>query len=121
MGWTYWLLCQTKPEWLAQGFTKDPAVIEVASHFLRIISFNFIASGLIFTCSGIFQGLGHTWPALAATASRIVTFIIPVIWISTLPGLKIDHVWYVSVASVWLQAMLSLYLLHRTMRTRLAS
>jgi hypothetical protein len=43
-----------------------------------------------------------------------------VIWISTLPGLKIDHVWYVSVASVWLQAMLSLYLLHRTMKTRLA-
>jgi len=113
------LLAQWRPEWLVQGFTKDAEVIEVASHFLRLISFNFVASALIFTCSGIFQGLGHTWPALAATASRIVTFIIPVIWISTLPGLKIDHVWYVSVASVWLQAMLSLLLLHRTMRQRL--
>ena len=113
------LFAQWRPEWLVQVFTKDPEVIEVASHFLRLISFNFVASALIFTCSGIFQGLGHTWPALAATASRIVTFMVPVIWISTLPGLKIDHVWYVSVASVWLQAMLSLYLLHRTMRQRL--
>ena len=114
------LFAQWRPEWLVQVFTKDPEVIDVASHFLRLISFNFVASALIFTCSGIFQGLGHTWPALAATASRIVTFMVPVIWISTLPGLKIDHVWYVSVASVWLQAMLSLYLLHRTMRARLA-
>jgi MATE family, multidrug efflux pump len=115
------LFAQWRPEWLVQVFTKDPEVIDVASHFLRLISFNFVASALIFTCSGIFQGLGHTWPALAATSSRIVTFIVPVIWISTLPGLKIDHVWYVSVASVWLQAMLSLYLLHRTMRARLGS
>ena len=113
------LFAQWRPEWLVQVFTKDPEVIDVASHFLRLISFNFVASALIFTCSGIFQGLGHTWPALVATSSRIVTFIVPVIWISTLPGLKIDHVWYVSVASVWLQAMLSLLLLHRTMRQRL--
>jgi MATE family, multidrug efflux pump len=113
------LFAQWRPEWLVQVFTKDREVIDVASHFLRLISFNFVASALIFTCSGIFQGLGHTWPALVATSSRIVTFIVPVIWISTLPGLKIDHVWYVSVASVWLQAMLSLLLLHRTMRQRL--
>ena len=114
------LLCQTKPEWLAQGFTKDPAVIEVASHFLRIISFNFIASGLIFTCSGIFQGLGHTWPALGSTSSRILTFMIPAIWLSTTPWHRIHHVWYLSVASVWLQAATSLILLRRTMRIRLA-
>jgi MATE family, multidrug efflux pump len=114
------LLCQTKPEWLAQGFTKDPEVIEVASHFLRIISFNFIASGLIFTCSGIFQGLGHTWPALGSTSSRILTFMLPAIWLSTTPWHRIHHVWYLSVASVWLQAVTSLILLRRTMRIRLA-
>ena len=114
------LLCQWRPEWLVQGFTRDAAVIEVATHFLRLISFNFVASALIFTCSGIFQGLGHTWPALGSTASRVFTFMLPAIWISTLPGHKIDHVWYLSVVSVWLQAGLSLYLLQRTMRARLA-
>jgi Na+-driven multidrug efflux pump len=113
------LLCQWRPEWLVHGFTQDPEVVDVATHFLRLISFNFAASALIFTCSGIFQGLGHTWPALVSTSSRVLTFIVPAIWVSSLPGHKIDHVWYVSVASVWLQAMLSLFLLHRTMRQRL--
>jgi len=113
------LLCQWRPEWLVRGFTDEPEVVEVASHFLRLISFNFAASALIFTCSGIFQGLGHTWPALGSTASRIVTFALPAIWLSTRPGFKIDHVWYLSVASVWAQAALSVYLLSRTMKTRL--
>ena len=113
------LLAQTKPEWLVHAFTRDPEVVEVASHFLRVISWNFAASAIIFTCSGIFQGLGHTWPALIATASRVVTFAIPVIFISTLPGHRIDHVWYVSVASTWLQALTSFLLLRRTMRVRL--
>jgi Na+-driven multidrug efflux pump len=117
---TMTLVAQTRPEWLAQVFTKDPAVVEVASHFLRIISWNFAASALIFTCLGIFQGLGHTWPALAATASRLLTFVIPVIFLSRMPGHRIEHVWYLSVASSWLQAFTSLYLLRRTMRVRLA-
>ncbi len=97
----------------------EPDVVEVGSHFLRIASFNFVASGLIFTCSGIFQGLGHTWPALAATASRIVTFMLPAIWLSTLPGYRIEQVWYLSVASVWMQAAISFVLLRRTMKARL--
>ena len=114
------LLCQTRPEWLVTGFTSDPAVIEVGSHFLRLVSLNFAASGLIFTCSGIFQGLGHTWPALASTASRIVTFMLPAIWLSTVPGHRIDQVWYLSVFSVWIQAVISVILLRRTMRARLS-
>jgi len=115
------LLCQWRPEWLIRGFTDEPEVVEVASHFLRLISFNFAASALIFTCSGIFQGLGHTWPALGSTGSRVVTFALPALWLSTRPGFRIDHVWYLSVASVWLQAALSVYLLSRTMKTRLAA
>ncbi len=113
------LLVQWRPEWLVRGFTGDPAVIEVATQFLRVISLNFVASGLIFTCAGIFQGLGHTWPALGATASRLVTFMLPAIWISGLPGYRIEQVWYVSLASVWIQAAVSFWLLRRTMAKRL--
>ncbi len=112
-------LCQWQPDWLVRRFTQDTAVVEVASHFLRIASLNFAASGLIFTCSGIFQGLGHTWPALAATASRVLTFMLPAVWLSTVPWLVLDHVWYLSVASVWLQMAISVVLLRRTMRVRL--
>ena len=113
------LVCQVRPEWLILFFTKDPVVVETAAHFLRLISWNFTASGLVFVCSGIFQGLGHTWPALGSTATRVATFMLPAIWLSTLPGFAIDHVWYLSVASMWLQAAISLYLLSRTMKARL--
>jgi putative MATE family efflux protein len=115
------LVAQMRPEWLVHVFTKDPEVVDVAANFLRLISWNFAASALIFTCSGVFQGLGHTWPALAATSTRLVTFVVPVIFLSRMPGHKIEHVWYLSVASSWLQALTSLFLLRRTMRVRLAS
>jgi len=115
------LLCQLRPDWLVRGFTDEADVIEIASHFLRLISWNFAASGLIFTCSGIFQGLGHTWPALASSASRLLTFMLPAIWLSTQPWLELHHVWMLSVASVWLQAAISVFLLQWVMRRRLAA
>ncbi len=114
------LFTQWRADWMVSKFTSEADVIEVGSHFLRIASFNFVASGLIFTCSGIFQGLGHTWPALAATASRIVTFMLPAIWLSTTPDYRIEQVWYVSLASVWMQAAISFVLLRRTMKARLS-
>jgi len=114
------LLCQWNPGWLVTKFTSDPEVIAVGVRFLQVISWNFVASGLIFTCSGVFQGLGHTWPALVSTSSRFLTFVLPAIWLATLPGLQLDHIWYLSVASVATQALLSLFLLHRVMRERLA-
>ena len=57
--------------------------------------------------------------ALASSASRLFTFMLPAFWLSTQPWLEIDHVWYLSVTSVWLQAGLSVFLLTRVMRQRL--
>jgi putative MATE family efflux protein len=116
---TLTLICQWNPGWLVTKFTSDPEVIAVGVRFLQVISWNFVASGLIFTCSGVFQGLGHTWPALASTTSRILTFVLPAIWLSSLPGLQLDHIWYLSVASVATQAIISLVLLQRVMRAKL--
>jgi len=113
------LVCQWNPGWLVAKFTSDPEVIAVGMRFLQVISWNFVASGLTFTCSGIFQGLGHTWPALASSSSRILTFVIPALWLASLPGLKLDHIWFLSVASVALQVIISLLLLHRVMRAKL--
>ena len=113
------LACQWDPGWLVAKFTNDPELIAVGARFLRIISWNFVASGLIFTCSGILQGLGNTWPALASTTSRILTFVLPAIWLASRPDLRLDHIWYLSVASVATQAIISLVLLHRVMRERL--
>jgi putative MATE family efflux protein len=114
------LFCQWRPDLLIAAFTREPEVIAVGTTFLRIISLNFVASGLVFTCSGIFQGLGYTWPAFASTASRLVTFVLPAVWLAHWPGHRLEQVWELSVASVWLQAATSLFLLRVTMHDRLA-
>lgn len=106
------LICQVRPDWFVRGFTHDPAVIAVGAQFLHIISWNFVASGLIFTCSGMFQALGNTVPGLMSSATRIVTFVVPGIWLSFQPGFELRHLWYLSVTTVGMQAAISLCLLY---------
>ena len=105
------LLCQVRPDLLVRPFSDDPAVIEVAARFLRIASINFVASGIVFACSGTFQALGNTLPSLASSASRLITFVVPAVWLAGWTGLRLEHVWYLSVTSVALQALTSLLLL----------
>jgi len=114
------LMCQWRPEWFVHPFTDDPAVVAVAAQFLHIISWNFVASGLIFTCSGMFQALGNTIPALISSATRLLTFAIPAVWLSTRPGFELRQLWFLSVATVALQALTSLWLLRGQFRRRLA-
>jgi MATE family, multidrug efflux pump len=72
----------------------------------------------VFTCSGMFQALGNTVPALLSSASRFFTFVLPAVWLSHQPGFQLHHVWLVSMASVALQAVLSLWLLRRQLNLR---
>ncbi|HSG64695.1 MAG TPA: MATE family efflux transporter, partial [Gammaproteobacteria bacterium] len=113
------LLCQWHPELLIGAFSQDDDVIDVGSQFLDIISWNFIASGLILTCSAMFQALGNTVPSLLSSASRIVTFAIPAILIAGQPGFALRELWWLSVASVALQAVLSIALVFLELRRRL--
>jgi len=115
------LICQVRPEWFIRVFTSEPGVVAFGAPYLRIISWNFVASGLIFVCSGVFQGLGNTWPSLASSASRLLTFVLPVLLLSQQPHFAIAEVWYLSVASVTLQALTSLALLLRELRRKLAT
>ena len=79
-----------------------------------------VAQGLIFTCSSMFQGLGNTKPVLLTSATRVFTYSLPAIWLSTRPGFRMEYVWYLSIAATTLQAALSLWLLRREFRKRLA-
>ncbi len=115
------LICQLKPEWFVHFFTKDEAVLAVAATFLHIISWNFVAQGIIFTCSGMFQALGNTLPGLASSATRLVTFAIPALWLSSRPGFELKQLWFLSVATVALQAVTSLVLLRGQFRKRLVA
>jgi Na+-driven multidrug efflux pump len=113
------LMCQVNSTWLVQGFSTDTQVVQIAATFLEFISWNFVPSAVIFTCSGLFQAMGNTWPAMFSTATRILTFVIPVIWVSGTQDFYIEQVWILSVAAVALQALLSYLLLQREFRHRL--
>jgi len=115
------LICQWRPEWFIQVFTRSPDVVAVGAPYLRIISWNFVASGLIFTCSGTFQALGNTWPSLLSSASRLLTFVVPVVLLSRQPHFSLVEVWYLSVATVTLQALTSLTLLMRELHRKLGA
>lgn len=113
------LFCQWGSALVIHGFTKDPTAIAVGSQYLQVISWNFLASGFVFTCSAVFQGLGNTVPALVSSASRLLSFVLPVLWMSRQPHFAMIHVWYMSVASVAVQAAFSLWLVRREFRLRL--
>jgi putative MATE family efflux protein len=114
------VLCQLAPRSLIAVFTHEPNVVAVGGIFLRIISWNFIGSGIIFTCSGMFQAMGNTWPALLSGVSRLLIFAVPAVWLSSRPGFTLQQVWVTSVVTIVLQAVLSLALLRAEMRDKLA-
>jgi len=109
-------VCQYRPEWFIHPFSTQPEVVAVGAQYLSIVSWNFVATGVIFSCSGLFQAIGNTWPSLLSSASRIFTFVLPALWLSSRPGFELRQVWYLSVATVALQAATSLLLLLREFR-----
>ena len=115
------LLVQWRGESMIAFFTSEPEVAAVATQFLGVISWNFVAMGVVLPCSSLFQALGNTWPALASTALRLAIFAIPAIWLSRQPGFQLVHVWNLSVMTVLVQALASVGLLQREFRRRLGS
>lgn len=104
---------------ITSTFSEDVAVLAVATGFLSIICFNFIPSGIIFCCSGAFQGIGNTWPSLISTGTRLITFAIPLIWLTQQDRFYIEQVWQLSVGTVLLQMLLSLFFVKREFSKRL--
>jgi Na+-driven multidrug efflux pump len=113
------LLCQWRPEALVGFFTDDPNAVAVGVGYLTIISWNFVANGIAFSCSNLFQALGNTLPSLLSSASRLLTFVMPALWLSTRPHFALRQLWYLSVASTMLQSVTSVVLLLWEFRRKL--
>jgi putative MATE family efflux protein len=113
------LLCHFAPAAMVGFFNADASVVAFGSEYLRIISWNFVASGVIFVSSSVFQGIGNTVPAVASSASRVFLFALPAYLIAQQPGFQMRHVWYLSVATVTVQMCANLWLLQREFRRRL--
>lgn len=113
------LLCHINPELLARPFSDDPAVLAISNEYLQIVSWNFVFSGLVMAAGSMFQGMGDTRPSLFASVTRMVTFVLPVLYLSTQPYFVIEHVWLFSVASVVAQCALAMWLLFEAFKRKL--
>jgi putative MATE family efflux protein len=113
------LMMQIAPELMIRGFTDEAEVISVGSGFLQIISWNFVMQGVVFTCSGVFQGLGNTRPALFSTFVRLLIFVPVAFILSRREAFTINQIWYVSVFSVFTQGILSFVLVERELKIKL--
>jgi putative MATE family efflux protein len=113
------MICVLAPHALIGVFSKDPAVLAVGSEYLRIVSWNFVASGLIFVASSMFQAMGNTVPSLIASGTRILLVAVPAIVLSHSTGFQLNWIWYLSVGAVFIQLALSMFLLRREFGRRL--
>jgi len=112
-------ICQVAPAPLIGFFSADPQVIAVGEDYLRIVSWTFVFSGVIFVASSMFQAIGNTMPALAASLVRIVVVAVPAILLSRVAGFELRWIWYLSVVSITLQMLLQMTLLQRELKRRL--
>jgi putative MATE family efflux protein len=110
---------QWRPEVLVAFFTPEAEAQAVGATFLRIISWTFMAQGIVFTCSGVFQGLGNTIPAMLSSAIRLAVFVPLAVWVAGQPNFHLDEVWWLSVTTVWLQAGVSYLLMRQQFKRRL--
>ena len=113
------IICHIAPAAMVGAFSKDPAVIAVGAEYLRIISWNFVASGLIFVASSMFQAMGNTIPSLIASGTRIGLLAIFALMLARMPDFQLRWIWYLSVATVLVQLALAMWFLRREFGRRL--
>ena len=114
------LASQVAAQSMMRVFTNEAAVIAVGEEYLRIVSWSYIASGIIFVASSMFQAMGNTIPSLVSSFTRIVGTAIPVMYLSRVPGFALRWVWLLSAVTIFAQLTISLLLLRREFRRRLA-
>jgi Na+-driven multidrug efflux pump len=88
-------------------------VIAAGVDYLKVISWGYFANGIVFVCAGVFQGLGNTWPSLAASGLRAFAFTVPVLLLSTHTDLHMHTIWLLSVAATLCQLAVQQFFLRR--------
>jgi putative MATE family efflux protein len=113
------LLCQVAPAAMIGLFTRDPAAVAVGETYLRVISWGYIGSGLIFVASSMFQAMGNTLPSLFASAVRILIVAVPAFALARMPGFRLEWIWYLSMGALAVQLAIAMLLLRREFARRL--
>jgi Na+-driven multidrug efflux pump len=115
------VLCHIAPAAMISFFNADPQVVAVGDEYLRILSWNFVPSAVVFVASSMFQAIGNTIPPLITSVIRLLIIAIPASMLARMPGFQLRWIWYLAVSAVYMQMVLSLLLLQREFRRRLSA
>jgi putative MATE family efflux protein len=99
-------------------FSQDPEVIRIGVEYLHIVAWSFVASGVVFVSSSMFQALGNAVPPMLTSVTRIVLVAVPVVILSQQAGFALETIWYISVFGTALQMAANLVLLQREFHKR---
>ena len=113
------IACHIAPRALIGIFSKDPQVLAQGEEYLRIVSWNFVCAGVVFVSSSMFQAIGNTVPSLISSFVRLTVAVVPALIFSRMAGFQLYWIWYLGVASVTLQMIVSLLMLRGELRKRL--
>lgn len=113
------LLAVAVPAPMVRFFSDDPAVVAVGADYLRIVAISFIGSGITFVVSSTFQALGNSVPPLLTSFGRLVLVALPAFALASVSGFTLTWLWYLSAATIVLQALVNFWLLRREFALRL--
>jgi putative MATE family efflux protein len=102
------------PKVLLVLFTKDQAVLEVGSQYLRIVGLSYAAFAAMFVFTGVLRGAGDTIPTMFITLTSLWLVRVPLAkLLSSIPALGVNGIW-MGVALSPLAGLLVSYLYYRT-------
>ena len=111
------LLVQLAPHALVQGFDTDAATREIAARYLEVLGWSFLAQGIVYAGTALFQGLGHTSASFASSAMRFLLFAGGAWFIARTAASDPATLWSLLVMSVAGQALFTAVLASRALRT----
>ena len=103
---------------LSGGTSKE--IIEVCTISLRIASIGYVFMGFSVAVQGILQSLGYAIRPLIISLLRLVVFVFPVAYLFTLSDNVTNIVWWTFPIAEILTSIISVFILKRTHKERIA-
>ncbi|GLQ87660.1 MATE family efflux transporter [Dyella flagellata] len=104
---------------ICAAFSSDPAVIDGATSYLRITSFNLFPMVAIFSCFGTLTGMGNTKASLITEVITSLMLIVPAWMLSFRPGFTPAWMWDLMVICSVAEMAIGLLFLRAEFRKKL--
>jgi Na+-driven multidrug efflux pump len=115
-----WVVTECFPDAISHLFTRDAAMVDIASRGFRIYFICYPVVGVQIVIQNYFQSIGRPLPSIFLSLTRQLVFLLPFLWL--LPRYYgVDGVWLSMVGSdflAFLVAIITLFVIQRRISRR---